>query len=136
MSTPVQDRSPGRARRRDRHELLVDREYAASRDEVLRTVRAKLQAAGVELDDGDLEAAYNQAWHALYLMLADGERIDNRIAMLVTVTHRRALDDHRAQRVDRRTELDPGSPHRGPTSSGGSTSSDSCAPSAAACASG
>ncbi|MGE4426606.1 MAG: sigma-70 family RNA polymerase sigma factor [Solirubrobacteraceae bacterium] len=105
-SDPAARRS-GRALGRRGSERVVAREYGAVRDEVLRTVGGKLRAAGVRLDDSDLDAAYNQAWHALYVKLEAGETIDNRVAMLVTITHRRALDDHRARHVDRRADLEP-----------------------------
>ncbi|MCK9248705.1 MAG: hypothetical protein M0P31_06975 [Solirubrobacteraceae bacterium] len=97
------DRAPGRRS----SERVVAREYRAVRDEVLRTVAGKLRAAGVILDESDLDAAYNQAWHALYVKLEAGEPVESRVAMLVTITHRRALDDHRSRHVDRRAELAP-----------------------------
>lgn len=88
---------------------LVTLEYDRHKAEVMRTVASKLSAAGVGSSEADLDASYNEAWHALYLALADGEEIENRIGYLVTVTYRRALNEVRALKVSRRadsTELD------------------------------
>lgn len=77
-------------------------EYEESKAEVLRTVAAKLGAdrlAGVDLD-----AAYNEAWHALYLRLEGEEEVENRKGFLVTVTYRRALSERRAVRLERVTD--------------------------------
>ena len=96
--------SAGRAARvrRDDAADRVARDYDRLRPEVVRTVAGKLAAAGVEVADADLDAAYNAAWHAVYVKLAAGEEVGNLVGLLVTVTHRRALDDHRAQQPQRR----------------------------------
>ena len=73
-------------------------EYEGSKAEVLRTVTAKL--GGSPPSGVDLEAAYNEAWHALYLRLEEGEEVDNRKGFLVTVAYRRALSEHRAVRLE------------------------------------
>jgi DNA-directed RNA polymerase specialized sigma24 family protein len=83
---------------------LVSVEYEQHKAEVIRTVAAKLSAAGAGGAGFDLEASYNEAWHALYMALADGEEIENRVAYLVTVTYRRALNEFRAFRVNRRAD--------------------------------
>jgi DNA-directed RNA polymerase specialized sigma24 family protein len=80
-------------------EALLADEYEGSKAEVQRTVAAKLGRDG--LAGVDLGAAYNEAWHALYLRLAADEPIDNRKAFLVTVTYRRALSERRASRPER-----------------------------------
>lgn len=80
-------------------EALLADEYERSRAEVQRTVAAKLGREG--LAGVDLGAAYNEAWHALYLRLAADEPVDNRIGFLVTVTYRRALSERRASRAER-----------------------------------
>lgn len=80
-------------------ERLVADEYEQRKAEVLRTVAAKLAAAGVRAADLDLDAAYNDAWHALYVKLREGQAVDSRSGLLVTIAHRRALDEHRALRV-------------------------------------
>lgn len=84
---------------RSRAERLVADEYEQRKGEVLRTVAAKLAAAGVRAADLDLDAAYNDAWHALYVKLQAGENVDSRTALLVTIAHRRALDEHRTLRA-------------------------------------
>lgn len=76
-------------------DLIAD-EYERFRAEIVRTVSGKLSAAGVHATVDDLGPAYNEAWHALYMKLAAGEEIENRKGFLVTVTHRRALSEHRA----------------------------------------
>jgi DNA-directed RNA polymerase specialized sigma24 family protein len=73
-------------------------EYEQSKVEVMRTVTAKL--GGNPPSGVDLEAAYNEAWHALYLRLEGGEEIANRTGFLVTVAYRRALSEHRAVRLE------------------------------------
>jgi len=83
---------------------LVTVEYDRHKAEVIRTVTAKLSAAGVGGSGADLEASYNEAWHALYLALADGEEIENRVGYLVTVSYRRALNEIRALKVSRRAD--------------------------------
>ena len=82
-----------------RAEALLADEYEGSKAEVQRTVAAKLGRGG--LAGVDLGAAYNEAWHALYLRLAADEPVDNRKAFLVTVTYRRALSERRANRSER-----------------------------------
>lgn len=83
---------------------LVSVEYEQHKSEVIRTVAAKLSASGVTSSHSDLDASYNEAWHALYMAMADGQEIENRVGYLVTVTHRRALNEHRAMKVSRRAD--------------------------------
>jgi DNA-directed RNA polymerase specialized sigma24 family protein len=82
-----------------RAEAFLAHEYEESKAEVQRTVAAKLGRD--RLAGTDLGAAYNEAWHALYLRLAADEPVDNRKAFLVTVTYRRALSERRASRTER-----------------------------------
>lgn len=82
-----------------RAEAVLADEYEGNKAEVQRTVAAKLGRDG--LAGVDLGAAYNEAWHALYLRLAADEPVDNRVAFLVTVTYRRALSERRANRPER-----------------------------------
>lgn len=89
------------ARRRGRHsardaEAEIERDYSRLEAEILKTVRAKLSAAGAPIDDGALAASYNEAWHALYAARVGGRQIENRVGFLVQVTYRRALDEQRA----------------------------------------
>ncbi len=63
---------------------------------VLATVRGRLRAAGVRLDQGDLEACYAQAWHGLYTTMLEGKtEVANPEGWLALVTYRRALDEYR-----------------------------------------
>lgn len=82
--------------------FLAD-EYEGSKGEVQRTVAAKLgDAAGAV----DLDGAYNEAWHALYLRLESGDTVDNHKAFLVTVAYRRALSERRAGRLEQATDTE------------------------------
>ncbi|MGO9488778.1 MAG: RNA polymerase sigma factor [Solirubrobacteraceae bacterium] len=92
--------------RRYRAERLLRRDFQSSRASVLRIVRARLGGAGRGLDDGDLEACYATAWQGLYAAVLQGEEIANPRAWLVLVTHRRAIEEHRA-RLRRESRLPP-----------------------------
>jgi DNA-directed RNA polymerase specialized sigma24 family protein len=85
--------------RRYRAERLLRQEFGGLREEVLRSVRGRLRARGVHLDDGDLEACYAQAWQGLYAAIAAGEEIANPGGWLAVVTFRRAIDEHRSARA-------------------------------------
>ncbi|HEY4278467.1 MAG TPA: hypothetical protein VGM91_09625 [Conexibacter sp.] len=87
-------------------DALLAREYDELKPAVVKTVAAKLAAAGVRLPEADLDAFYNQAWHGLHTMLATGEQVDNRTAMLVTIAFRRAIDEHRALQAARRADVE------------------------------
>lgn len=84
--------------RRFRAERLLRREFDALRPKVLSTVRSRLGGGACELDTGDLEACYAQAWQGLYAVVLDGEEIANPAGWLVVVTSRRAIDERRARR--------------------------------------
>lgn len=92
----------GGQRTRAHADALLERDYDALKPEIVRTVAAKLAASGVQLPQADLDAVYNQAWHGLHTKLADGEVVENPKGLLVTIAHRRALDEHRAQHPGRR----------------------------------
>jgi DNA-directed RNA polymerase specialized sigma24 family protein len=83
--------------RRHRAERLLRERFEGLRADVLASVRGRLRASGVALDEADLQAAYSQAWQGLYTVILGGEEIANPAGWLVTVTHRRALDEHRAR---------------------------------------
>lgn len=83
--------------RRQRAERLLREEFEGLRGRVLASVRGRLRAGGASLDDGDLEACYAQAWQGLYAALLEGREIANPAGWLVLVTHRRAIDEHRAR---------------------------------------
>jgi DNA-directed RNA polymerase specialized sigma24 family protein len=81
--------------RRYRAERLLREEFEALRGRVLASVSRRLQAVGVRLDEGDLEACYAQAWHGLYGTVLDGREVENPAGWLVVATFRRAIDEHR-----------------------------------------
>ncbi len=83
---------------RFRAERLLHEEFEALRAGVTGTVAARLRVAGVHLSADDLDACYAAAWHGLYAAMLDGQEIDSAAAWLTLVTHRRAIDEHRARR--------------------------------------
>jgi RNA polymerase sigma factor (sigma-70 family) len=82
--------------RRYRAERLLRDEFEGLRSRVLASARGRLRAAGVTLDDCDLEACYAHAWQGLYTAVLEGQEIANPAGWLVLVTFRRAIDEHRA----------------------------------------
>ncbi len=84
--------------RRYRADRLLREEFETLRERVIGLAEGRLRAAGAALDRSDLEAAYAQAWHGLHAALLDGQEIINPAGWLAVVTHRRALDEHRARR--------------------------------------
>jgi RNA polymerase sigma factor (sigma-70 family) len=83
---------------RFRADRLLQEEFESLRAGVMRNVAARLRGAGVQLDADDLEACYAAAWHGLYAAVLEGQKIDSPAAWLTLVTHRRAIDEHRARR--------------------------------------
>jgi RNA polymerase sigma factor (sigma-70 family) len=83
--------------RRQRAERLLREEFEGLRSRVLASVRGRLRAGGASLDEGDLEACYAMAWQGLYAAMLEGQEIVNPAGWLVLVTHRRAIDEHRAR---------------------------------------
>ncbi len=77
---------------------MLQREFEALRSRVLAAVAGRLRGVGMELDRGDLEAAYALAWQGLYAAMLEGDEIDSPSSWLVLVTYRRAIEEHRAQR--------------------------------------
>lgn len=82
--------------RRYRAERLLRERFDDVRERVLDIVGAKLRARGVSLARSDLEGCYAQAWQGLYGKIVEGEAITNPDGWLVTVTFRRAIDEHRS----------------------------------------
>lgn len=82
--------------RRYRAERLLRERFDGVRERVLDIVGAKLRARGVSLAHSDLEGCYAQAWQGLYGKIIAGEAIANPDGWLVTVTFRRAIDEHRS----------------------------------------
>jgi RNA polymerase sigma factor (sigma-70 family) len=93
--------------RRYRAERLLREQFERLRRSVLVGVAARLRAVGVQLDDGDLEASYSQAWQGLYASMLEGAEIASPEAWLTLVTYRRALDEHRARVRVKRVAVDP-----------------------------
>jgi DNA-directed RNA polymerase specialized sigma24 family protein len=93
-----------RERRRARAEQVLDREYDELRSGTIRALRAKLGASGASFDETDLEAFYNQAWHGLYLRLAEGEDIGNHTGFLVNASYFRAIEELRRVHPERRAD--------------------------------
>jgi DNA-directed RNA polymerase specialized sigma24 family protein len=83
--------------RRHRAERLLREEFEALRGRVLASVRGRLRASGVSLDQDDLEACYATAWQGLYAAVLDGQEIANPTGWLVLVTFRRAIEEQRAR---------------------------------------
>lgn len=83
------------ALRRYRAERLLRRDFSTLRPGVLAQVARRLRALDVHLDEADLEACYAQAWHGLYATVLGGQEVATPTGWLVTVTVRRAIDDHR-----------------------------------------
>ncbi|HEX4484101.1 MAG TPA: hypothetical protein VH081_09965 [Solirubrobacteraceae bacterium] len=93
--------------RRYRAERLLREQFERLRRSVIGGVAARLRAVGVHLDQGDLEAAYGQAWQGLYASVLDGAEVIDPEAWLALVTYRRALDEHRARVRVKRLPVDP-----------------------------
>jgi RNA polymerase sigma factor (sigma-70 family) len=95
--------------RRYRADRLLREEFETLRERVIGSVEARLRGAGASLDRSDLEAAYAQAWQGLHAAVLEGQRIVNPAGWLAVVTHRRALDEHRARRGAVPVAFDDGS---------------------------
>jgi DNA-directed RNA polymerase specialized sigma24 family protein len=93
--------------RRYRAERLLKSEFEGLQGRVLATVGRRLRGAGVELDPGDIECCYAMAWQGLYGAVLDGQQIDNPAGWLVTVTFRRAIEEHRARARTHRGASEP-----------------------------
>jgi RNA polymerase sigma factor (sigma-70 family) len=94
-----------RAHARDDPERRLEREYEPLKAQTLRSLSAKLHGRGLQLPEEDLEAYYNQAWHALYTQASSGTEIANTGGFLVQVAFRRAIDDLRRGRPDERADV-------------------------------
>jgi DNA-directed RNA polymerase specialized sigma24 family protein len=102
---PIVPRGP-RVRRNADPDDVIESEYELYKEEVLRSLRGKLASQKIRYAALDLDGFYNQAWHTVYMMLAEGEEVDNRRGMLVTVAYRRAVDEFRAMHPDRQADVD------------------------------
>lgn len=96
--------------RRYRAERLLREEFQTLRAKVLASVRRRLSARSVSVDQADLEDCYAQAWQGLYAAVLEGQEIANPTGWLVLVTFRRAIEDLRSAHPDRRADLEPDGP--------------------------
>jgi DNA-directed RNA polymerase specialized sigma24 family protein len=80
---------------RQEAEAVANANYEALKEVVLRSVRSRLFARSVRLDQIDLEAAYNQAWHGVCQAIAQQRRVGNLAGLLVDITSKRAIDIYR-----------------------------------------
>jgi RNA polymerase sigma factor (sigma-70 family) len=83
--------------RRYRAERLLRDEFESLQGRVIANVRGRLQASSVSLDHDELQACYAAAWQGLYAVLLEGGEVANPAGWLTIVTHRRAIDEHRAR---------------------------------------
>lgn len=90
--------------RERRAERALQRDYQVLHARVVANVRSRLGRDGIHVDDADLDAAYNQAWHTLHGQLLDGEEVSNPPAFLAKVAYRRAVDEYRRLHVERRAD--------------------------------
>ena len=90
--------------RRRRADDALARSYEALRREVLAGVRGRLARRGMVMPDADLDAFYNQAWQGLYDELVAGREVRNPSGFLVVVCVRRAVDELRRLRPNRRAD--------------------------------
>ncbi len=93
-----------RERAREQAEQVLSREYEELRSGTIRALRGKLATSGGSFDDRDLDAFYNQAWHGLYLRLAEGEVVENHAGFLVNASYFRAIEELRRVRPERRAD--------------------------------
>jgi RNA polymerase sigma factor (sigma-70 family) len=84
--------------RRYRAERLLREEFRSLRASVIASVRSRLRACGAELDHGEFDACYAQAWQGLYAVTLGGEQVLDPAAWLAVAAFRRAIDEHRAAR--------------------------------------
>ena len=91
-------------RRRETAEHVLDREYDELRRPTMTALRTKLGTRNISFDDVDLDAFYNQAWHGLYLRLAEGDEVENHGGFLVHAAYCRAIEEVRRLHPERRAE--------------------------------
>ncbi len=99
-------RLPHRTRRAEAEEI-VNANYVAMMEEILRTVGGRLRAEGiVTLNRQDLEVAYNEGWQGVTQHIVQGRPLTSLAGLLFTMVHRRAIDVYRAKQEGRRVEMD------------------------------
>lgn len=79
-----------------RADRVLSENYEPLRHQTVLSVRGKLRAQGIDYGHADLEAFYNQAWHALYDQIVGGVAVESLVGFLVQVAYRRAIDDFRS----------------------------------------
>ncbi len=87
-------------------EKTINERYHQLQAEVTTTVRHKLLARKMHIDESDLEEAYCQAWHGVYETIKRGKQISNVTGMLVEITWRRAVDTYRELHTRQQAALD------------------------------
>ncbi|MFA4927282.1 MAG: sigma-70 family RNA polymerase sigma factor, partial [Patulibacter sp.] len=109
MSTEQRDRPPppGSGRRAGlRARKALEQDYERLHQTTLNALSGKLRGQNVHFDRADLDAFYNQAWHALYAKLAAGDTIENTGAFLTQVAYFRAIDEYRKLHPDKRADVE------------------------------
>lgn len=108
MNTEQRDRPPppGSGRRALRARKTLEQDYERLHQSTLNALAGKLRGQGVHFDRADLDAFYNQAWHALYAKLAAGDTIENTGAFLTQVAYFRAIDEYRKLHPGKRAEVE------------------------------
>lgn len=81
-------------------------QYALQQDPIEARVRRALEARKMELASTDVEEAYARAWETVYLMIAQGDSIENLGGMLYRVTLRRTVDIYRKLHTSAQAQVD------------------------------
>lgn len=97
---------PGSGRRALRARKALEQDYERLHQTTLNALSGKLRGQGVHFDRSDLDAFYNQAWHALYAKLAAGDAVENTGAFLTQVAYFRAIDEYRKLHPGKRAEVE------------------------------
>jgi DNA-directed RNA polymerase specialized sigma24 family protein len=96
-------------RERRKAEHVLERDYLAMREEVLRSVRSVLHRMSVPYHEDELQWFYNTAWWSFYEKLRDGAVTEldkhNPAGFLVTAATRRAIDAVRRAPVRGRVDV-------------------------------
>lgn len=87
-------------------EKTINERYHQLQAEVTTTVRHKLLARKMHIDESDLEESYCQAWHGVYERIKQRKQISNLTGMLVEITWRRAVDTYRELHPSQQAALD------------------------------
>ena len=83
-----------------RAQRVVERHFREFEAPVVRIVTGRLRRRQTWLSTPDIEAAYSRAWHGVYEAIAQGQRVENLMGMLVTITYMRSIDLYRQRHQD------------------------------------